>query len=1175
MMNLLGFEWRYHTRQLTYLAAAGLITGMAFVLVTTGFGPSNLFINSAYSVMYSYGMLSLVTIFVVTVLSAGALLRDIEHRMSEIIFATPVGRWSYVLSRFGGVVLATFATFLLATLVLMLAPLVLSDAEVVGPVHLSYYGWALLTMALPNIIIATAIVFAIAAATRSTLATWVGGVLVYALYFITAMLVDSPLMAGTSPPTAEALARAAILDPFGLSAFFEQTRYWAPAERNTRLLALSDNFLLNRLLWLSVAGVIIVATVRFFSMRLRTGSQGPRMAAEEGSSPSVPWQPVASLLPAGRTPWRAIASATRLDVRYALASRPAIALMLLWVFFIGVEAWSNTTSEYRSQLYPTTALMLDTIATPLMVLGSLALVFFAAELAWRARANSMDELLDATPAPSAVTYLGHFAALALLVVATTVVSIVVGITVQLLRGYHDLQLPVYLSLFWTAAVPLLLLVVLMLFLNALSPNRYVGMLLSLAAVVILRNGSIAGIQHPLAIYGSAPSVTWSDMSGFSSTATSYAWFTLYWGLAAALLALVTVAAWRRGREGSLRRRIAAIPRRMGRRGIAVACVLVLLTAATGGFLWYQGNVRQRYMTREATARWRAQYERAWRSRIVAAPEVTAIRSDIAMYPSQRRFSASGSYRLENRGNAAIDTVWITVRREARSLVMTLDGAPPVVSDTNYGMYGFVPTLPLASGDTAHFTFSLEVVQPRIRAAGFDESIAANGSFLLNTRIFPQPGYNRGYQENDPVTRRQLSLPEVAPVDTTSPPSWISFEATVSTDADQVAVAPGTLEREWEEGGRHYFSYANPSMINWFAIGSARYAMKRVEHDGVAIEVYYHPAHGANVGRMIAAATTSLDLFGGEFGPYPLPALRIVEVPSTWQMGAAVAFPGIIFFVEDRGFLTDARDSTLLDLVTRRVAHEVAHQWWGMQLSPAPGPGATMLVESFAKYGEQRVLAATHGEPMVEELMLYDGDRYLAGRTGVESSEPPLIQAGGDPWLYYGKGGVVMNAIRALVGQEALDRSMRRLLEEQGGPEGRATTADFMTILREEVSPEYHAQLDEWLGEVVLYDLSVPAATAVALPGGRYLVTVELKAARLRGDSTLALDEAVDVAVYGDADSVIALEQPVISGRDTTLTLTVGARPVRAAIDPFVRRLDRERSDNERKIMMGGRGETGP
>ena len=143
---------------------------------------------------------------------------------------------------------------------------------------------------------------------------------------------------------------------------------------------------------------------------------------------------------------------------------------------------------------------------------------------------------------------------------------------------------------------------LILLLNVLSPNRYVGMFLSLMAVATLQFG-VGGIEHPLARYGAAPEVTWSDVSGFSSTATSFAWFTLYWGVVAALIATITVAAWRRGREASLSRRLAAIPRRLGRkRHCARRRAARRRPCRSAGSSTTRSNVRQRYITREAMAR---------------------------------------------------------------------------------------------------------------------------------------------------------------------------------------------------------------------------------------------------------------------------------------------------------------------------------------------------------------------------------------------------------------------------------------------------------------------------------------------------------------------------------------------------------------------------------------------
>ena len=135
-----------------------------------------------------------------------------------------------------------------------------------------------------------------------------------------------------------------------------------------------------------------------------------------------------------------------------------------------------------------------------------------------------------------------------------------------------------------------------------------------------------------------------------------------------------------------------------------------------------------------------------------------------------------------------------------------------------------------------------------------------------------------------------------------------------------------------------------------------------------------------------------------------------------------------------------------------------------------------------------------------------------------------------------------------------------------GPDGRATTADFLGILHEELPEEYHAQVDEWLEQVVLYDLSIPAATATRLPDGRFAVSMEVKAAKLEGDTANPVGEIVDLAVYG-GDSLLTAQQPLLTSRDTTLTITVDAQPDRVVIDPFVRRIDRERSDNTRKVIL--------
>src|SRR5205085_2147694 len=136
--------------------------------------------------------------------------------------------------RFAGCFLAALTTVSLSALGMWLATFLPSlDPERVGPSDARSYLWALAIVTLPNVLLATVVLFAVAASTRSTLATHAAAVAIYILYFVSAALTNSPLMAA-SRPGAGGSTVVGLLDPFGLSSFFEQTRYWTAAEKNAR-----------------------------------------------------------------------------------------------------------------------------------------------------------------------------------------------------------------------------------------------------------------------------------------------------------------------------------------------------------------------------------------------------------------------------------------------------------------------------------------------------------------------------------------------------------------------------------------------------------------------------------------------------------------------------------------------------------------------------------------------------------------------------------------------------------------------------------------------------------------------------------------------------------------------------------------------------------------------------
>src|SRR5690606_32032692 len=120
--------------------------------------------------------------------------------------------------------------------------------------------------------------------------------------------------------------------------------------------------------------------------------------------------------------------------------------------------------------------------------------------------------------------------------------------------------------------------------------------------------------------------------------------------------------------------------------------------------------------------------------------------------------------------------------------------------------------------------------------------------------------------------------------------------------DQIAIAPGYLQREWVENGRKYFHYKmDKPILNFYAFNSANYAVNKEMYKGVQLEIYYQKGHEFNLNRMMQSLKHSLDYFTENFSPYQHRQVRIVEFPRTGG-GFAQSFPNTIPYSEEIGFI---------------------------------------------------------------------------------------------------------------------------------------------------------------------------------------------------------------------------------------------------------------------------------
>ena len=312
------------------------------------------------------------------------------------------------------------------------------------------------------------------------------------------------------------------------------------------------------------------------------------------------------------------------------------------------------------------------------------------------------------------------------------------------------------------------------------------------------------------------------------------------------------------------------------------------------------------------------------------------------------------------------------------------------------------TQPLAPGATLALDFKVKASNPGFTNKGTPNTINFNGTFFNNGEFFPQFGYTTGVELLDRHERKKRGLGEPQRMAKLEDPhgrqrmfldseaDWINFETTVSTSSDQIALAPGYLQKTWEKDGRRYFHYRmDKPILAFFAYLSGNWQVKKDQWQGLPIEIYYDAKHPHNIDRMIESTKHSLDYFTSQFSPYQFRQVRILEFPGYRTF--AQSFANTIPYSEAIGFVADLRDLDKLDYVYYVTAHEVAHQWWGHQVSGGHVQGETMLSESLSQYSALMVMEKKYGRHKMRQFLRYELDRYLRSRGGEAIEELPLLR----------------------------------------------------------------------------------------------------------------------------------------------------------------------------------------
>ncbi|HXY08994.1 MAG TPA: M1 family aminopeptidase [Terriglobales bacterium] len=619
-----------------------------------------------------------------------------------------------------------------------------------------------------------------------------------------------------------------------------------------------------------------------------------------------------------------------------------------------------------------------------------------------------------------------------------------------------------------------------------------------------------------------------------------------------------------------------------------AAFFLFLGAGSGAWYFYNAHVLNEYLNAKQRRQIQADYERSFKKyENFPQPKITGVDCQIDIDPARRSFSGSGRYTLQNKTSQPISEIHITDQMESVPRVR-FDRPFHRVSSSPRNLYSiYVLDQPLAPGDSLHMTFDVGYRSHGFRDGNERAELAYNGTFF-DSSYFPHIGYQQSIELDDPRRRREEHLglleemaPRGDPVQSEynvfyKDSDWVTYHTIVSTSADQIAIAPGYLKRDWQQGGRHYFEYdMGPTpILDFFAYISARYDVKREQYKGTNLEVYYSTGHEYDIGDMLASSKAGLDYYQANYSPYQFAQFRIMEFPRYRQF--AQSYSNTVPYSESVGFIERMVKKNDIDFTYFVTAHELGHQWWAHQLIGANVEGSNMLSETLAEYSALMVMQKKYGRDNMHRFLRHELDTYLRGRGTEVRHEPPLVLVQREPYVWYQKGGQIMYTLADYIGEEKVNAALRNFLlayryanatNSQSGPY--PDTRLLVDALRAQTPPDLEYLISDGFESIVLYDNKALAATVTPTADHKFKVTLTVQARKVKADgngneSPMALNDFIDVGVFNgkkDEEKPLFLEKEKFTEGQRTLEITVDQMPTRAGIDPYNKLVDRIADDN--------------
>lgn len=1177
-------------------ASAGIFDA---ITVTTG---SSKIVNSPMGVLAAFAAPASILIFFYPSIIGSTISRDYESEMHTILYSYPFSKFQYLaakfLSGFFVVNVVILAIFIAVSLGFTLPG---TNQEIVNPFDIKSYLDAYFIIILPNLFFYSSIIFGVVTFTRNV---YVGFISVIIIVIIEALLEGL-----FSNPDNRFIA--ALFDPSGLSASNYYTRYWTVSEQNELYLPFAELVIYNRLIFIVFGSFVLLSIYKIFSFSQNaftfsfSKKDSKRLTKSNFGGITKINLPKLTLDFSIKNDLKKLWSLSNIDFQYIIRNWSFVIIVILALLFnlIGLSELGNV---FGTPTYPRTWKMLQAGATFTLFIN-VSTFLFASNLLHRSRNSNINQLIDTTPTPNWIFLGSKFIAIVKMQLVLLSLVMISGILFQTYSGYYDFEIGHYLyELIILSLISYVIWALLSFLIITLTTERLVGFFIMIVLFIGIPLLSLAGVEQSIFKYNAGTGFSYSDMDGYGSSINRFFLYKIYWLSLGLVFYILTYLFYFRGLPSNFRERISIAGSRFKGKYPKFLALFMLIFLSSGGYIYYETNVlNKRSSSKEReleTVEWEKKYKKYEN---YDQPRIVSVKVDVNLFPKTLDADASGNYVMVNKTANAIDSLFLNHGSSISTFEFDKE-TDLVLEDTLYNFDIYKLNQALNPGDSINLFFTVKN-KPNTMIRSYS-GVLRNGTFLNNS-AFPSFGY-KGGELTDDKTREKYDLPpnklKPFPSDSTAlgntyiskDADWIDFEATVSTSKDQIAIAPGYLQKEWIEGDRRYFHYKMDSKIlNFYAFNSAKYEVVQDKWNDVKLEIYYHKDHDYNLDRMMKGMKAALEYCSTNFSPYQHRQLRIIEFPRT-SGGFAQSFPNTVPFSEDIGFIAKVDDSEEggNDYAFFVSVHEVAHQWWAHQVIGADVLGATMLSESLSEYVTLKVIEQVNGKKKMRKFLKRSLDEYLTSRTFERKRENALMYNDGQGYIHYQKGSLVFYALSDYIGEKTLNKALSKYVKKVAFQEPPYTTSiDLLNHIKEVTPDSLSYLLNDMFETITLYQNRVVETKSEKLDNGKYKVDIEFKVSKYRNDEkgrafygerkkdsityqtddmkkpeySVFLEDYIDIGIFGEDDNEneteLYLKKHKISSIHNKVSIIVDKEPKEVGIDPYNKLIDTNSEDNRKKI----------